>query len=228
MDSLYKKLDYKFKNAELLKEALIHPSFNLGNDSSAKDYERLEFLGDTVLSLVITGLLIKEFQFEDEGDLAKRRSLLVSREVLIKIADALDISQHILMSEEEQKIGGHKNPNILEDVIESIIGALYLDGGLEVCKKFITKHWLSLIRSYALPPVEVKSALQEWSQDKGKGIPKYTLTDKSGEDHKPIFTIKVSLPGMPSFLGKGESKKIAEKDAAQMMLEYIKVHNEGQ
>ena len=225
MDSLYKKLDYKFKNSELLKESLIHPSFNLGVEKNSKDYERFEFLGDSVLMLVITELLVAEFRFENEGDLAKRRSLLVCRDMLFEIAQSLNLSEHILMSDDEHKIGGNKNPNILEDVIEAIIGAMYLDGGLEVCKKFITKHWLPRILSQPLPPVEVKSALQEWSQENGKGIPEYTVVKKEGEDHKPIFTIKVSLPGMPSFLGKGESKKIAEKDAAQTMLDYIKVDN---
>lgn len=222
MESLYKKLGYEFKNPELLKEALTHPSFNLGSVKSSKNYERFEFLGDSVLMLVITELLVEEFQSETEGDLAKRRSLLVSREMLFKIAKDLDLSQYILMSNDEEKFGGRNNPNILEDVLEAIIGALYLDSSLEICSKFITKHWLPLILSYASPPVEVKSALQEWSQEHGKGIPKYTLADKEGEDHKPTFTIKVSLPGMPSFLGKGESKKVAEKNAAQMMSDYIK------
>lgn len=226
MNLLYKKLNYTFKNAELLKESLIHQSFNLGSDKASKSYQRFEFLGDAVLMLVITELLVGEFVFETEGDLAKRRSLLVSRDVLFEIAQKLELSQHILMSDDEYKVGGRQNPNILEDVLEAIIGAMYLDGGLEVCKHFITKHWLTLIRSHALPPVEVKSALQEWSQNQGKGIPKYTLLNKEGEDHKPVFTIKVTLPDMPSFLGKGESKKIAEKHAAQMMLEYIKVIDE--
>lgn len=223
--NLVQKLDYKFKNIELLKEALIHPSFNLGADKDAKSYERFEFLGDAVLMLVITELLVQEFLLEAEGDLAKRRSFLISRDMLFYVAQKLDLSQHILMSNDEYKFGGRNNPNILEDVLEAILGAMYLDGGLEACKKFISEHWLSLIRSQAIPPMEVKSELQEWSQEYGKGIPKYTLCNKEGEDHKPVFTIKVTLPGMPSFLGKGESKKIAEKSAAQMMLEYIKANN---
>lgn len=227
MERLYQKLGYTFKNIELINEALTHPSFNLGSVKSSKNYERLEFLGDSVLMLVITELLVNEFKEENEGDLAKRRSLLVSREMLFRVAKDLDLSQHILMSDDEDKFGGRENPNILEDVLEAIIGALYLDSSLEVCSKFIAKHWLPLIRSYENPPVEIKSALQEWSQEHGKGIPKYTLKDKEGEDHKPIFTIQVSLPGMPSFLGKGESKKIAEKHAAQMMTDYIKASDDN-
>lgn len=226
MDPLYKKLNYTFRNVELLREALIHPSFNLISDKDGKNYERLEFLGDSVLMLVITELLVHEFCSETEGDLAKRRSFLVSKDILSDIAQHLELAQHILMSDDEYKFGGRQNLNILEDVLEAIIGAMYLDGGLEVCKKFISTHWVSSIRSHLVPPIEVKSALQEWSQEHGKGIPKYTLFNKEGEDHKPIFTIKVSLPGMPSFLGKGESKKIAEKHAAQVMLDYIKAENE--
>ncbi len=223
IESLCQKIKYTFRDISLLEEALTHSSFSHGAGGH-EDYERLEFLGDAVLMLVITEWLIKEFAFESEGDLAKRRAVLVSRDVLFALASKIGIAPYIKMSFDEKRSGGDQNPNVLEDVLEAVIGAIYLDSGLDTSKKFITDHWLEVVHNQGVPPVEAKSTLQEWSQHRHLGIPQYEVINKAGEDHKPIFTIKVSLSGIPSFIGKGESKKYAEKEAAQMMLEYIKAN----
>ena len=131
-------LEYKFNNPLLLKQALTHPSLCLRNGTSIKSYERLEFLGDSALSLVMAELLMNKFPDEDEGKLAKRRANLVAGEMLTRIALSINLGEQILMSESEAKSGGRNNANNLENVLEAIIGAIYLDGSLEELKNFIS------------------------------------------------------------------------------------------
>lgn len=219
-EKLLEKLEYQFKNIKILEEALTHPSF-----SEESNYERLEFLGDSVLSLVITKLLIDKFQNENEGDLAKRRSSVINGKALYKVAEGIDIGSFIFIAEVEDNLGGRHNPKILENAIEAIIGAMYLDGGLEPCINFITKYWLESIDTNAEPPVDSKTYLQEWAQNKGYGLPIYTILSKTGPDHKPSFVIEVTVGDLPRCTGSAFSKKETEQEAALKMIQYIKIND---
>lgn len=220
-EEIQNKINYIFQNPTLLKQALTHPSMSsLSRDTV--NYERLEFLGDAVLSLVITEMLIKEFPAEDEGDLARRRAALISGPTLNKICNKISLAEYIVMTEGEENIGGRKNPQILEDVIEALIGALYLDGGLDKCNIFINRYWYDLAKTTKKPPIDTKTYLQEWSQHQGLGLPSYKLLEKKGSPHSPLFVIAVTVKTLPTFKSSAPTKKLAEKQAAQQMIDYIK------
>jgi len=216
-DNLMQRLGYQFSNIMLLEEALTHPSV-----SESRNYERLEFLGDSILSFVITTMLLEKFKTESEGDLAKRRASVINGKVLFTIANDLKINQELIISESEEKTDGRNNARNLENTIEAIIGAIYLDGGIAPCTKFIITHWTDSIDANVAPPVDDKTFLQEWSQDKGYGLPQYHLLAKSGPDHKPVFLVEVKVGNIPTVSASAPSKKEAEKNAAQKMIEYIK------
>lgn len=219
-EQLYKLLNYQFRDESLLTEALTHCSA-VKTLKFHKDYERLEFLGDSVLSLVITTILLKEFPDEAEGDLARRRSSLINASSLLKIANTLDLASFVNLSSQEISLDSLQHTHILSDIVESIIGALFLDGGLEPCIVFIEKHWQDIIHDTIEPPVDPKTSLQEWSQEKKLGIPRYDIITKTGQDHSPEFTVQVSLQSMPAFRANANSKKAAEKAAAHLMLNFI-------
>ena len=209
------KIKYSFLKQELLQTALTHPSQNTNYN-----YERLEFLGDSVLNLVITEQLILLWPNESEGCLAKRRSFLVSGGALSKIAERNHIQDFIFMSNGEESMGGRKNPNNLENALEALIGAIYLDGGLTAAKKFITYNWKNIIDNMEDVPTNSKSSLQEWSQSHGLGIPVYKVINQQGPAHQPIFEIEVSI-GKYSACANGNSKKEAEILAAKSLLQQI-------
>lgn len=169
--------DYRFNNLELLQEALTHPSI------SKKSYERLEFLGDSVLGLVVTEMLLKQFPNESEGDLAKRKAALVVGEILSKIAIIHNLAPIIIMSESERKLGGECNLNTLENVVESLIGAIYLDSNFITIKEIINRIWQPFIDSMHEIPQDPKSKLQEILQKNGLALPKYELIKSEGPQH---------------------------------------------
>lgn len=219
-EDLLEKIQYKFQNINLLHEALTHPSMVLSKQAP-KHYERLEFLGDSVLSLVITTMLINKFPDETEGDLARRRAALISGATLSEIAAGLDLEESVRLSHTDDL--QHKcSAKVLENVMEAIIGAIYTDGGLSPCIKFISKHWQPYIDSTLTPPIDAKTYLQEWAQARHLGIPKYKLTSKSGSAHAPEFTIQVTVDGIQSFDATASSKRTAEKKAAQAMIDHLK------
>jgi ribonuclease III len=222
MKELARLLNYQFINENLLLQALTHPSVAQNYyQTKIANYERLELLGDSVLSLVITEWLLQRFPDDDEGLLARKRATLICGNFLCKIATHLGIQQYIVMSEGEEKAGGKTNARILENVIESIIGAMYLDGGLEVCKKFIQTFWEEAIIEANIVPVDPKAFLQEWAQKHGKPIPSYSIIAQEGPAHKPIFTVEVIVEGIPKFQAQGHSRKVAEKLAAEQGVVYI-------
>ncbi|MCH9753931.1 MAG: ribonuclease III [Alphaproteobacteria bacterium] len=221
LTELSKKLGHNFNNIKLLEEALTHPS-----SSENLNYERLEFLGDSVLSLVITTLLVDKFQNEKEGDLAKRRASLVNGKSLHKISNIIGLGEYIILSEGEENTGGRSNPKILEDTIEAIIGAIYVDGGLDPCKIFVSKYWNDIIDSDITPPIDNKTFLQEWAQSKGYKLPEYKVLDRTGPDHKPSFSVQVTVGDLTPCIASSHSKKEAEKEAAQLMINYIKEQHE--
>jgi ribonuclease-3 len=213
-------IGYKFNNSSLLQEALTHPSLCL-KAKNVTSYERLEFLGDSVLSLIIIDYLIKKFPLENEGKLAKRKAGLVSGEMLAKIANAAVLGHKIQMSISEEKLGGRDNPNNLENALEAIIGAIYLDSELQTTKNIVLKLWQPYIDDMKEIPIDPKSHLQEELQKRGMELPKYELISQSGPGHMLIFKVSISIPGFTLVIGEGKSKQQAEKEAAMAMLQQL-------
>lgn len=215
--TLYKTLGYAFNDEKLLLNALTHISA-----SRKSSYERLEFLGDRILGAVIADLIYHHFPLEVEGSMAKRYTKLVCADTLSQIAASLKLDKHMIMAKGEQATGGRHKKSILADVCESIIAALYLDGGLEAASQFIIKHWSPLLTEMKTPPIDAKTELQEISQSMGKGIPIYTHLKTEGPDHAPLFTTQVELQGYPPQQAEGSSKRIAEQKAAHLLVTRIK------
>ena len=218
MNSLENNIGYNFIHKELLKEALTHPSvLKHKRNSHLKSYERLEFLGDSVLGLIVAEMLIKHFQHENEGELARRHANLVNGASVAKIALQLGVEAFIDMSEGERQTGGMENAANLEDAMEAIIGAIYLDGGFESAKTVVSNLWLPLLSAVNAPPKDPKSALQEWAQGRGLPLPIYTVIAEEGPAHLPVFTINVKIDGKGEETAIGKSKKLAElSDAGKL------------
>ncbi|MFN7038675.1 MAG: ribonuclease III [Alphaproteobacteria bacterium] len=224
MSNLIELIEYEFKNKELLEAALTHPSiFNNKQNTLIHNvnYEKLEFLGDAVLGLIMTEFLIKEYVSETEGSLAKRRAALVSGATLAQVANKINLGPNIKMTQGEDLSGGRENQHNLENCLEALIGALYLDGGFEIAKKFIHTNWISFANEMHEPPKDPKTALQEWAQKHSKAIPEYIITKSEGPAHLPKFTVKVIVEDMEEVFAEGKSKKIAERKAAQILLKKI-------
>jgi ribonuclease III len=219
--ALEQKLGYNFKDKELLAEALSHPSLKqVDEPKDHKDYERLELLGDSILGFLIVEILFHKFKASDEGGIAKFKSFLVCKETLYKIAKKLDLANYIVMTVGEEKSGGRSNPNNLENALEAIIAAIYLDSDIHVTKSIVLKLWDLEIKNVSSKDLDPKTHLQEWSQANGYGMPIYEIIGKTGPVHAPIFTIDVRA-GSKSSQGTGKSIKLAEKDAARKLLNKI-------
>lgn len=219
--------DYQFKNPALLEQALTHPSF--ARDKEARtgrkvpDYERLEFLGDSVLAMVITDILMNKYPDEAEGELAKRRAALVCSSALAEVAMDCELGKMLILGESERTSGGKNNPKILENAMEAVIGAVYIDGGLPVVFQLIQKLWHNLVYRMNEVPVDHKTLLQEWSQKRGKPIPDYQLIKQSGPSHLPKFEIEVTIEGGEKARGIGASKKTAQSEAAKLLYSKLTV-----
>ncbi len=212
-------LDHEFREPGLLMAAITHPSrLGLRRNSPEKTYQRLEFLGDRVLGLVIADMLWARFPDEPEGDLAKRHAGLVREETLADVANDIDLGAFLRLSAGEADGGGRRNPTILADVCEALMGALYRDGGLPAAYAFIEKHWTARIDARSAPPREPKTALQEWAQGRGLPLPTYTVVGQDGPAHNPHFVVAVDVQGYPAEQASGSSKRAAEKAAAAALL----------
>lgn len=214
---LYRLLGHSFKKAALLREALTHPSLGGG-----ANYQRLEFLGDRVLGIVIADLLYQNYPNLREGDLARRFADLVRRETLAEVCRAEKLESHILMAKSAEDDGGRNKPAIQADVCEAVIGALYVDGGLSVARRFIERAWAAFLVDNKRGNRDAKSALQEWAQGRGLATPSYMEIERSGPDHAPSFVIEVVVEGWPPVRGEGPSKRIAEMMAAEIMLQHVR------
>lgn len=214
LEEISSNLNYNFQNLKLLEMALLHPS--LKKKRRSYDFERLEFLGDRILGLIIAEKLFLQFSQESEGDLAKRLAVLVNKETCLQVASALGLGQVY------QKLGAEigATPTILADAMEAIIGAIYLDGGLDSVQEIIQRLWQDQIRSAKKPPKDHKSSLQEWSQKLGYGVPEYKLLEMTGPAHAPHFIIEVKVKDF-SAQAEGASKRIAEQEAARLLLEKV-------
>lgn len=222
IEELSRIFEYSFKNEDLLISALSHPSLCFSKQNKCESYERLELLGDSVLSLIVLELLLSEYKDLNEGEISKRKSYLVCTEALFRIGQNINLGEYILMTKGEEKLDGRHNPRIIENVVEAIIGALYLDGGLNVAKSFIKKYWLSLIKEQKIIEKDPKSRLQEWAQKKKYSVPEYIVVGQSGLEANPVFEIQVKLSELPKFSVKASSKKEGEINSAKLLIEYIK------
>jgi ribonuclease-3 len=221
-DDIEHALGHRFSDPDLLRQALTHVStLTEQGDGGGVSYERLEFLGDRVLGLVVAAHLYERFPGEDEGDLAQRFAFLVRRDALAEIAGRLNLGAHIAVSAGEAAAGGRENPSLLADACESVIAALYLDGGLSVAERFIRDQWRPLVDADPTPPKDVKTALQEWAQARGLALPAYQEIGREGPAHAPHFHVEVTVTGLPPETGSGSSKQSAEVAAAETLLERI-------
>jgi ribonuclease III len=222
--ALTTNIGYSFNKEKLLQKALTHPS--ISNISNAENYEVLELLGDAVLSLIATEKLISLYPDSNEGDLVKRRSSLICKTTLAEIAKEIGIGQYINMTFGEESSGGRNNRNILENVLEALIGAIYMDGGYMPASNFFARFWNSRITTMDKVPKDPKSKLQEWSQSQGMDIPNYMVISREGSAHAPVFTIEVTVNSNLTASASGKSKKEAETFAAQKLIEQIEKNNE--
>lgn len=216
-------LGHSFVRPELLEEALTHASAAAagGNGTAAADYERLEFLGDRVLNLVVAQHLLMRYPDENVGQLARRHAALVREEALADVAHRAGIGEFIRLSAGEELSGGRNNPAIMADCCEAVIAALYLDGGFKAAERFIAKFWTPLLNQTPRPPKDPKTALQEWAQSRGLPLPVYSTVAQSGPDHDPTFTVRVQVKGFPAATATGRSKRLAEQIAAQFLVAMI-------
>lgn len=209
---------HNFKNKTLLSLALTHTS---AAKQTLESNERLEFLGDRVLNMLVAELLDETFPKEREGDIAKRLTTLVCASTLAEIATEIGLPEGIILSSAEKNSGGAHKMNVIADALEALVAAIYKDGGLEAARGFVRAHWEKRLHKSAKPPQDSKSALQEWAQGQGLDLPAYELVERSGPDHDPVFTIKVSVQGLQPVNGSGASKREAEKAAADAMLKQL-------
>lgn len=216
LERLQAHLGYKFSNQELLKAAMTHASMGI-----AGNYERLEFLGDRVLSLVMADILYATFPEEVEGDLAKRHAVLVQGEFLAGIARKINLGDSLILSDGERGSGGADNDNMLADGFEALMGALYLDAGLEMCQRVIRQLWGDSVSIMIAPPQDPKTGLQEWAQGRGLPLPLYEVAGRKGPDHAPRFLIRVTVQGYPPAEAEGPSRRAAEKEAARILLQRL-------
>ncbi len=220
LDALLKTIDIaQFKNHRLLEEALTHRSF------SKRHNERLEFLGDAVLELVITELLFRDFSSRTEGELTSFRAAIVRTESLAEEATKLNLGAYIRMSKGEEATGGRQRQYILADVFESLVGAIHLDQGYEQAKHFIIKHLYYKINQIVenRTDIDSKSKLQEYAQEHYKETPFYKVVKEDGPDHDKIFTVVVMIGTKEYETGTGKSKQLAEQDAAGRTLQTLQV-----
>jgi ribonuclease-3 len=209
------RLGYTFKDRALLRHALTHASSRRKHD----DYERLEFLGDRVLGLVLAERLYRQYPKHDEGDMAARHSALVRGEACAAAGRALGIEEFIIMGHSEMHKGMNLKPGVIGDVMEAMIAAIYLDGGLEEARTFVLRNWEKLLADgKALAHKDSKTFLQEWVLARALPIPAYRHVSRSGPEHAPEFVVAVEVQGREPMEGSGPSKRLAEQDAATKFL----------
>ena len=209
-------LRYNFKDKDLLNKALTHKSFSTNNN------EKLEFLGDRVLGLIISKKLLDKYPNEKEGIIDKKFANLVNKKTCVSIAKKLNLKKYLYLG------ASHKNlerfaDKIVSDSLEALVGAIYLDGGLKSSEKFILNLWKTYIDKSVITLIDSKTKLQEYSLKKFKKLPKYTFFKKSGPQHKPIFKTEVEIPESKKIVGIGSSKKNAQQNAAAKLIKILNI-----
>ena len=214
-DFLRETLGHDPKDLSLFERALTHSS--VGKDS----YERLEFLGDRVVGLVIARWLYERFEKEPEGKLSRRYNVLVSRETCAEIGRALGLAERIKLGKQAREDGANRSDNVVGDVVEALMGALLIDGGLDVADRFIRRAWTPYVESQGKAPKHPKSALQELAAARNWAAPEYEVARKSGVHHAPRFTVQVAIKNVGEAIAEGSSKQEAETAAATALLEQL-------
>ena len=212
---LSQKLGHSFKDQALLKRALTHASAD-----SIVSNERLEFLGDRVLGLIIAEKLHALYPDDPEGALALKFNALARGAACARAAVAAGLAEHVILANSEKSAGGRDKPAILSGVCEAVIAALYLDGGMDVARNFVERYWTGMFEDLSHDMRDAKTRLQEWAQARGKesSAPVYTLKERAGPDHAPRFVVEVCVTGFDPVTGEGGSKRQAEQDAAAKLL----------
>ncbi len=221
---LVRRLGHDFRDPRLLDRALTHASVSEGGSpqtsKAPRDNERLEFLGDRVLGLLVADRLHRDFPEADEGQLSSRLHTLVDKHACGRVGAALAIGDALRLSPGETKSGGRRKEGVIADAMEAVLAAVYLDGGLETARKVFDRAWAEeLARPPERATANPKSALQEWAQGQGRPLPTYEITGRSGSDHAPTFTVQVSVTGIEPISAPGRSRQDAEKAAATAMLQ---------
>ena len=216
VEALEHALGHRFDDPDLLRRALTHASAQ--GDTS---YERLEFLGDRVLNLVIADALIVRHPKEREGALALRLNALVRKETCAEVAERIDLGAFLRMAKSEARSGGRRKRALLGDAMEAVIAAVYRDGGLMAARDSILDLWADRLDAQDEAPQDAKTRLQEWAQARNLELPRYRVTDRDGPDHEPRFTVEVTLGGDREASRTGSSKRAAEQDAAQALLDRL-------
>ena len=215
-------IGYHFNNITLLQNALAHSSYaNERWHDSLKSNERLEFLGDSILGMVVAEYLYRNFPDRPEGDLTRMRADMVCERSLAQVAERIDLGKHLLLGNGEETGGGRKRDSILADAVESVIAACFLDGGMESARNFINTFVLTNVPVKKLQNVDYKTALQELVQQKKNQVLSYALVGESGPDHDKRFEVELTLNGQVVGHGIGSSKKRAEQDAARNAMEAL-------
>ena len=217
--SLEERIGYRFKDATLLDSALSHISSLKGSRNRAGSYQRLEFLGDHVLGLIVSDMLYRAFPGADEGELSKRLADLVRKESCADVAKSLGLLDDIKLGAVGAGAGARLRKSVLGDVCEAVIGAVYLDGGYAAAADFVMRNWTERMHKPRRPLRDPKTVLQEWAQGKGLPTPVYREVERTGPHHDPQFRVAVDLPGLAPAEGIGSSKRAAEKVAASVMIE---------
>ncbi len=212
-------IGYNFQNRRLLQQALTHSSFS---GKVSENYERLEFLGDRVLGVAVAEMLYKTFPGEPEGSLSQRHTSLVCKETVSEVVRNMGLDKYIRIANEDIR----ENENVLCDVGEAVIGAIFIDGGCQNALEYVRREWKDLIHKNTAPPKDSKTLLQEVAHVRGLETPLYEVKSREGAEHEPVFHISVSFPGIGSVTGTGRNKKLAEQDAASQMLQKLGVHHD--
>ena len=214
---LQNKIKIRFDDIELLKQSLIHKSFDSKNNN-----EKLEFLGDRVLGLVLSKILLNIYYNEKEGVIDKKFANLVNRKTCAEISKKLNLKKFILLGK-SYKENKKSDEKITSDALEALIGAIFLDKNLEESEKFIITNWQEYINKSDFTKIDSKTKLQEYSLKTYKKLPKYKIFAKSGPKHNPVFKAEVQLENQRKFLGTGSSKKNAQQRAAKKLINYLKI-----
>jgi ribonuclease-3 len=214
-EALSQKLGHSFQDQALLKRALTHASAD-----SIVSNERLEFLGDRVLGLIIAEKLHALYPQDAEGALALKFNALARGAACARAALAAGLAEHVILANSEKSAGGRAKPAILSGVCEAVIAALYLDGGMEAARNFVERYWTAMFEELSHDMRDAKTRLQEWAQARGKdsAAPVYTLKERAGPDHAPRFVVEAQVAGFEPVTGEGGSKRQAEQDAATKLL----------
>lgn len=215
---LQQRLLYQFEDTRLLYQALTHRSAGYADKPHN---QRLEFLGDRVLGLVLSDMLYTQYPEEAEGALAQRLAALAARQALVTVAKQWKLGDALYLSQQEEQSGGRNTLSNLADACEALLGAIYLDSGLDAARAIIHHYWLPMLHEQCAPPKDAKTMLQEWLQGGGRALPTYTIVERGGSDHEPLFTMQVILDDGLSARGCASSKRAAEQKAAANMLDQL-------